>query len=32
MRPKIVSQEIRDGRARKIERYFVMDMAEIQGG
>ncbi len=32
MRPKIVSQETRDGRARNIERYFVMDMAEIQGG
>ena len=32
MRPKIVSQETRDGRARNIERYFVMDMAEIEGG
>ena len=32
MRPKIVSQETRDGNARNIERYFVMDMAEIQGG
>jgi len=32
MRPKIVSQETRDGRARNIERFFVMDMAEIEGG
>lgn len=32
MRPKIVSQETRDGRARNIERFFVMDMAEIDGG
>ena len=32
MRPKIVSQETRDGRDRNIERFFVMDMAEIQGG
>ena len=32
MRPKIVSPETRDGRARNIERYFVMDMAEIEGG
>ncbi len=32
MRPKIVSQETRDGRARNIERFFVMDMAEIENG
>lgn len=32
MRPKIVSQETRDGRARNIERFFVMDMAEIANG
>ena len=32
MRPKVVSQETRDGRTRNIERYFVMDMAEIEGG
>ena len=32
MRPKIVSQETRDGRARHIERFFVMDMAEIANG
>ena len=32
MRPKIVSQETRDGRVRNIERFFVMDMAEIEGG
>jgi PBP1b-binding outer membrane lipoprotein LpoB len=32
MRPKIVSQETRDGRNRNIERFFVMDMAEIDNG
>jgi len=32
MRPKIVSQETRDGRVRNIERFFVMDMAEIENG
>ena len=32
MRPKIVSQSTRDGRARNIERFFVMDMAEIENG
>lgn len=32
MRPKVVSQETRDGRKRNIERFFVMDMAEIEGG
>ena len=32
MRPKVVSKETRDGRARNIERFFVMDMAEIENG
>jgi len=32
MRPKVVSKETRDGRARNIERFFVMDMADIEQG
>jgi len=32
MRPKVVSKETRDGRVRNIERFFVMDMAEIENG
>lgn len=32
MRPKVVSKETRDGRTRNIERFFVMDMADIEQG
>lgn len=32
MRPKVVSNEVRDGRTKAVERFFVMDMAEIENG
>jgi len=32
MRPKVVSKETRDGSTRNIERFFVMDLAEIDQG
>ena len=32
MRPKVVSNEVRDGRRRAIERYFVIDIADIDKG
>ena len=32
MRPKVVSKETRYGRTRNIERFFVMDMADIEQG
>ena len=32
MRPKVVSNIVRDGRTKAVDRFFVMDMAEIENG
>ncbi len=32
MRPKVVSNEVRDGRSKAVDRYFVIDIADIDRG
>lgn len=32
MRPKVVSNEVRDGRSMAVERFFVIDIADIDRG